>query len=379
MLIEKESDEKEERTTGGLTYHDLRRWLILAIVFVLGAIAIYTLKRQLLLFAVVFVVAMVCNPVIAALERRRLRRPLALLLLGLTVAIIVGLIFGLLLPTFLDQIQQLVQRIPEYGARIYNQVKGWLQINPALQDYINTQSNELLSAAGAQAGGVAQFVLRSTLGAFGGLIDLLLFVLLLIFTLSDPVPVVAATLELVPIEAREPTRRTLTRMMHQMGAWARGTLIMGLVTGISTGVLLALVGVQPAFAFGVISFFGELIPIVGAVIASIPALFVAASLGLDKLGLALACILFIQQVESNVLIPFVMGKQMNLHPVTIMFFLMSMTTLFGLIGVILVVPAAALTKILISEFYLRPRGRDPEYCETAAKQLVSGTTDVKEA
>ncbi len=379
MLIEKEPVEKQPSTARGLTYHDLRRWLILATVIVFGAIAVFTLRRQLLLFAVVFIVAMVCNPVITVLERRRVSRSLALLLLGLAVAIILGLIFGLLLPPFLDQIQQLVQRAPEYGAGIYKQVRGWLQINPALEDYFNTQSNELLSAAGAHAGGAAQFLVRSTLGAFGGLIDLLLFFLLLVFTLSDPIPVVAAALELVPIEAREPARRTLARMMHQMSAWARGTLIMGLVTGISTGVLLALVGVQPAFAFGVFAFFGELLPIVGAVIAAIPALFVAASLGLGKFGLALAAILFIQQVESNVLIPFVMGKQMNLHPVTIMFFVVSMTTLFGLIGVILVVPAAAFTKIIISEFYLRPRGRDPAYCEMAAKELVSGQSDARDA
>ncbi|MGA8656312.1 MAG: AI-2E family transporter, partial [Chthoniobacterales bacterium] len=224
----------------------------------------------------------------------------------------------------------------------------------------------------------AQLLLRSTLGAFGGLIDLLLFFLLLVFALGDPVPIVAACLELVPLQVREPTRRTLARMMAQMSAWARGVLITGLVTGISTGLLLALIGVQPAFAFGVIAFFGELVPIIGPVIVSIPALFVAASLGLGKLGLALLCILFVQQVETNILIPFVMGRQMNLHPLTIMFFTLAMTTIFGFIGAILVVPAAALTKIIVSEFYLRPRGGASAYCETAAKQLVSGETDVGE-
>jgi putative permease len=367
MLVEKEV------RSGGLTYQDLRRWLILTLCVILGALAIYTLKRTLLLFAVVFIVAMVFNPLIAALEKKGVRRPLGLLLLGLVVALVLGLICWLLVPPFVDQIQQLVQLAPQYGTRIYKQVNGWLQLNPALQEFFSKQPTDLLSTVGAQAGGVAQFLVRSTLGAFGGLIDLLLFVLLLIFTLSDPIPIVAATLELVPPEAREPTRRTLARMMRQMGAWARGTLIMGLVTGVSTGVLLALVGVQPAFAFGVISFFGELIPIVGPVIASIPGLFVAASIGLDKFGLAVACYLFIQQIETNVLIPFIMGKQMDLHPVTIMFFILSMTTLFGLIGAVLVIPAAALTKILLSEFYLRPRGRDPEYCESTARQLVAGS------
>jgi predicted PurR-regulated permease PerM len=373
MLIE-----KEEKTGRSLTYDDSRRLLILALLIVLGIFAVYTLKHVLLLVAVVFIVGMVFNPVIAWLERRGLRRGLALMVLVLTVFVVVGLIVWLLLPPFVDQVQQLIQQVPEYSTRIYNQAKGWLQLNPVIQEYFNAQSHDLLGAAGSQAGGVAQLLLRSTLGAFGGLIDLLLFFLLLVFALGNPVPIVAACLELVPQNVREPTRRTLARMMAQMSAWARGVLIIGLVTGISTGLLLALIGVQPAFAFGVIAFFGELVPIIGPVIVSIPALFVAASLGLGKLGLALLCILLVQQVETNILIPFVMGREMNLHPLTIMFFTLAMTTIFGFIGAILVVPAAALTKIVVSEFYLRPRGRAPAYCETAAKQLVSGKTDVGE-
>jgi predicted PurR-regulated permease PerM len=206
MLIE-----KEEKTGRSLTYDDLRRLLILALLIVLGIFAVYTLKHVLLLVAVVFIVGMVFNPVIAWLERRGLRRVLALLVLVLAVLVVVGLIVWLLLPPFVDQVQQLIQQVPEYSTRIYNQAKGWLQLNPVIQEYFNAQSHDLLGAAGSQAGGVAQLLLRSTLGAFGGLIDLLLFFLLLVFALSNPVPIVAACLELVLQNVREPTRRTLAR------------------------------------------------------------------------------------------------------------------------------------------------------------------------
>src|ERR1700756_3899649 len=123
MLIE-----KEEKTVRGLTYDDLCRWLILALLIVLGIFAVYTLKRVLLLVAVVFIVGMVFNPVIAWLERRGLRRGLALLVLVLTVFVVVGLIVWLLLPPFVDQVQQLIQQVPEYSTRIYNQAKGWLRL-----------------------------------------------------------------------------------------------------------------------------------------------------------------------------------------------------------------------------------------------------------
>src|SRR5215470_14692300 len=74
-------------------------------------------------------------------------------------------------------------------------------------------------------------------------------------------------------------RRVLAQMMQQVSAWARGVFINGAAVGISTGVLLSLVHVQPALVFGVLAFLGEFVPMIGSVIAAIPALFVAASLG----------------------------------------------------------------------------------------------------
>jgi predicted PurR-regulated permease PerM len=199
--------------------------------------------------------------------------------------------------------------------------------------------------------------------------------MLSIFALSDPIPIVNAYLKFAPERYREQARRVLARMMRQVSAWARGVIINGAATGISTGVLLTLIHVQPAFVFGVLAFLGEFVPIVGSVVAAIPALFVAASMGPPSFALALLVILFVQQVEANLLIPFVMGKQMDLHPVTILFFTLAMGSLFGLTGAILVVPTAALVKILISEFYLRPQRINEAELTEASRQVVKGQAE----
>ena len=65
-----------------------------------------------------------------------------------SITVVVGLIVWLLLPPFVDQVQQLIQQVPEYSTRIYNQAKGWLQLNPVIQEYFNAQSHDLLGAAG---------------------------------------------------------------------------------------------------------------------------------------------------------------------------------------------------------------------------------------
>jgi predicted PurR-regulated permease PerM len=228
-----------------------------------------------------------------------------------------------------------------------------------------------MDTAGPHLGGLVTFLLRSTLTLFESLILTALCLLVLIFLLVNPQPLVAGYLELVGPKHRHQARRVLLQMMEHMAAWGRGILINGVIVAISTGLLLAWVGVQPAYVFAVFAFFGELVPILGAVVASLPALLVGASLGPDHLGLALLAILFVHQVETNLLVPFVMGKQVDLHPVIIMFFTLAMGTLFGAVGAILVVPAAAFLKILIAEFYLYGRREDRRRLEAEALEIVT--------
>ena len=91
---------------------------------------------------------------------------------------------------------------------------------------------------------------------------------------------------------------------------------------------------------------------------------------MTKFWLALAAILFVQQVEVNFLVPYILGKEMRLNPVLILFFTVAMGWLFGLAGAILALPAAALTKIVIEEFYLRPREVDYAPLERDADRIV---------
>ncbi len=356
--------------TRPLSYADLRRWLGLVVLLFLGAAAAWALRSILLLFAIVFLLAMVLNPVIAGFEKRGLKRPLAV---GLCLVLLVALLtiaLWFVIPAVLDQAGELVARAPEYAGRLEAHVQTLAARYPILGQAL-PEANDLLSAVGTQAGGIARFLIRSTYGIAGGVIGAVVAILLLIFVLSNPKPLVAGFLELMPDRHRDPAGRSLVRLMKQMEAWARGVLINGSITGVSTGRLMWAVGVQPALVFGALAFCGEFVPNIGPVIVALPALFVALSMGAKTFWLALAAILFVQQIETNVLVPFILGKEMHLNPVSILFFTLAMGSLFGLAGAILAVPAAALAKILISEFYLSPRQIDRSAIEKQAQQIVS--------
>ena len=352
-----------------LSYRGARQLLGLIVLLVIIAFILRALESVLLLFAIVFLVAMVLNPIVVWLQRHRFPRGLAvaLVLLGLLVVIATVVLFAI--PPLARQLNSLVQNTPQVWDGIRARMDALGQKYPAVRDAL-PQTDEIVSKIAAAAGTVGNILLRSTIGFVGGVFSAALAILLLFFVLANPEPIVAFYLALAPTRFHEQAKRTLSRLMHQMVMWARGVAINGAITGVSIGVLLWIIGIQPALMFGSFAFLGEFLPNVGAFFVAIPILFVALSMGTTKFWLALGVILLVYQVELNFLVPFVLGKEMRLHPVNILFFTIAMATSFGILGAILAVPAAALVQIVIDEFYIKPRRLDHAAVEREAAALV---------
>lgn len=340
--------------TRPLCYADLRRLLGLIILLSVATILVSRLVDVILLFVVVFLLATVLNPVVMWIERRGVKRGLAVILVILAlIGLLVALIW-LVVPVVLRQVDQLTQSAPHLRENILKQIKVLSDRYPALDKNL-PETETVVNAAKEQTAGIVQIVLKTGLGIVGALFVSIVALLLLVFTLANPKPLVAGFLAAVPPRHRDTTRRCLVRISRQMGAWIKATLINGLITGTLTGILLTFIGIQPAFVFGILAFCGEFVPNVGPIVASAPALFVALGQGLDKAGLTLLAIVGVQMFSGNVLVPLIMGKQMELHPAVITFFALGMASLFGITGAILAVPAAATLKVLIDEFYVRPQ------------------------
>lgn len=359
-----------------LSIGDLRGLLGLVVLLSLGWYLMQSLRATLLLFAVVLLVAMVLNPVVAWAERNGMKRGLAVGTLLLLFIGFVSLGLWLVVPSLLDQLQDFAGHVPDQWHTLREKIGEYVSRYPVLQQLMPA-TDDVADVVGSKAGNVASLLLKSTFGLVGGVFSLVFALLLLVFVLSDPTPLIAAYLQLVPDGYRLPAYRSLARLMEQMVAWIKGVCINGAITGVSTGLLLWLVGVQPALVFGLLAFLGEFIPNVGPILVALPALFVALSMGAGKFWLALGAILFVQQVESNLLVPFVLGKSMDLNAVLILFYTLAMATLFGLAGAILALPAAALTVIVVDEFYLRPRRLNYPEINDEAKRLAANHTAVE--
>ncbi len=368
-LVMKESDHEDQHAP--LSYHGAWRIVWLVFLLIIVWLIVRSLEPVILVFALVFLLAMVLNPIVVWFEKHHVPRFVSVILLILALVAVTTTIVLFAIPPLARQTQELVRSAPNVWHGIRTHIESVTRNYPAVRDAL-PRTDEIAGKVGGAAGTVGNILLRSTLGLVGGVASFVFAVLLLVFVLTNPRPLVAAYLALAPDRYRAQAHRTLARLMRQMTAWARGVAINGVITGLSIGVLLWLICVQPALIFGVFAFLGEFLPNIGAFLVAIPILLVALSLGATKFWLALGVIVLVYQVELNVLVPGVLGKEMRLHPVNILFFTLATATMFGLLGVFLAVPAAALVQIVIDEFYLQPRKPDYAALNKEAAALVEG-------
>jgi len=365
----KESDYESQHAP--LSYRGAYRIVWLAFLLIIVWLILRSLVSVVLLFAIVFLLAMVLNPIVVWLQKHHVPRLASVILLMFALVAVTGTIIVFAIPPLARQSQELVHSAPKVWQGIRTRIESLALNYPAVREAL-PRTDEIAGKVGAAVGTLGNILLRSTIGLVGGAVSIVFAVLLLGFVLANPRPLVAGYLALAPDRYREQAHRTLARLMRQMTAWARGVAINGVITGLSIGGLLWLIGVQPALMFGVFGFLGEFLPNIGAFLVSIPILLVALSLGPTKFWLALGVIVLVYQIELNLLVPGVLGKEMRLHPVNILFFTLATATMFGLLGVILAVPAAALVQIVVDEFYLRPRNPDHAAIDREAAALVEG-------
>ncbi len=134
-----------------------------------------------------------------------------------------------------------------------------------------------------------------------------------------------------------------------MSAWLGGQLLLGTIIGTTSAIGLWALGIPFFYVLALISGIGELIPVVGPILAAIPALAIAATVSLKKVLFVLIFFFLQQQFENHFLVPKVMSRQVGVSPVTVIVALLIGGKLLGIVGAILAVPTAAILLVVASE------------------------------
>jgi len=155
-------------------------------------------------------------------------------------------------------------------------------------------------------------------------------------------------LMLFPAGVRPRMNAASREITTKVSAWLGGQLLLGGVIGASSAIGLWLIGIPFFYVLALISAIGEMIPVVGPILAAIPAVAVAASVSFQKVLLVILFFIVQQQFENHVLVPKVMERQVGVSAVTVIVALLIGGNLLGIAGAILAVPTAAILQVLLS-------------------------------
>jgi predicted PurR-regulated permease PerM len=143
--------------------------------------------------------------------------------------------------------------------------------------------------------------------------------------------------------------------MVKVSAWLGGQLLLGAVIGTTSAIGLWALGVPFFYVLALVTGIGEMIPVVGPILSAIPALAIAATISLQKTMFVLIFLVAQQQLESHILVPRIMSRQVGVSPVTVLVALLIGGSLLGIVGAILAVPTAAILQVVANQIL----GEDP--------------------
>jgi predicted PurR-regulated permease PerM len=331
---------------------DPRRLIVFGVTaFFAGAIAVailYFLRNVLLVLYVSMLLAIGFSPAVHWLEhrlagRQRIPRWAAILVLYVTVLGAIALLLATVLPQVGRQMAELWQKLPEY----LEQLQGALVRAGLIEQRLSwSELLQKLPNPAAALGGVVNAV-QGAIGLIAGTVTILILPFYLLVEAED---LQKTLLKLFAPERRPIVARITRDVTLKVGAWLTGQLLLAGIIGATAAIGLWILGVPYFWVLGFLAGLGEMVPVIGPVIAAIPAILMGWTVS-GKTALFVAIYFAVQQViENNVLVPRVMSRQVGVSAATVLVAILIGSTLLGVTGALLAVPSAAIVQILFQEF-----------------------------
>ncbi len=342
-----------------------RRWQWLAIIVALGLL-VWLLSPVLMPFAFAGMLAYLADPLADRLERFRLGRTLAVSIVFVFMLLLLAGALLVLVPLIQRQVVNLVQSLPHYVAWIKQVAIPWLQVNlhlnPGTFDASSVIS-ALQAHIGSVSGIVAATLTRISKSGFGivlWLTNLVLIPVVTFYLLRDWDVMVARIDRMLPRRQRATIVKLVRESDQVLGAFARGQLLVMIALGVIYGVGLTLIGLSVGPLIGMVAGLLSFVPYLGFIVGLAAAIIAVLVQFGDWLHLILMAVVFAigQMMEGYVLVPRLVGGKIGLHPVAVMFAVLAGGYLFGFLGILLALPAAAVIMVLLRYGYLRYRNSD---------------------
>ncbi len=349
---------------------EVRSWLILAALVATGWF-VYLLAPVITPFAVAAGLAYLGDPLTDRLEhagigRWRLGRTLAVIIVFLLIVLVLALLLLVLVPLLIDELRHLLENLPRYLEWLSGTALPWLLTAVGMEpDVLDTR--QLIDTAKSywREISTAAFEVLGSLGKGGQVVlqwiaNLVLVPVVTFYLLRDWDALVGGVRRLLPRRAEPRVVTIVGEIDEVLGAFIRGQLIVMLALGLIYSLGLWLVGINLAFLIGMGAGLLSIVPYLGSIIGLLGAAGVALFQYQDLMHVLLVLGVFGvgQALEGMVLTPMLVGDRIGLHPVAVIFAVLVGGQLFGFLGILLALPAAAALNVLVRHASVEYRGSE---------------------
>ncbi|OBA02398.1 AI-2E family transporter [Paenibacillus polymyxa] len=297
------------------------------------------------------------NPLVDVLERNKVKRVYSIIVLFLLIIGIIAIVITSVIPVIRDQIQGLIQNVPAYTEQVKQQFERLIGSNfvNQFQNTIQIDPSELASKASEKLSGFINNAWTGV-GSFLGVITETVLAIatvpfILFYLLKDGHKLPHWILKMLPPMFRKETDRIMTEMNHQVSSYIRGQIIVSFCIGVLLYIGYLIIGLDYSLTLAVIASFTSVVPYLGPAIAITPALIVALVTSPVMLLKMVIVWTVVQLIEGKFISPQIMGKSLRVHPITIIFVILTAGNLFGVVGIVLAVPGYAVLKVIVTHLF----------------------------
>ena len=353
------SGPEERRAPSRLWQAGRTAWAVLGVLAVLAVVGYAASLLSLIVVPLVLALfpATLLVPVAAWMRRRGVPSALAAIASILAALLLFAALVGAMIPLVAAELPDLADSAEEGIAEIETLLaEDPFGIDlPGIDEVLGTIREQV-----GEVGDLAAQALDAAVVAFETVTGLIVVLVLLFFYLKDGRRLAQGLIGLAPARMRPRVAASAEGAWATLGAYFRGQLLVALVDAVLIGAGLLVLGVPLAVPLAVLIFFGGLFPIVGAVLTGALAVLVALADGGLTIGLiVLGLVLLVQQLESNVLEPYILGRAIHLHPIVVLLSIATGALLLGILGAFLAVPLAAIIARTARDLRADPPQEDP--------------------
>ncbi|MEO4055200.1 AI-2E family transporter [Solibacillus sp. CAU 1738] len=305
------------------------------------------------------------RPFLRLFMKWRIPKIWGILIIYLGVIGLITLLVLLVYPFLRDQFTNLMQEFPIYFMSFVEDIVSWMNSSRISEyfelinlnyddvvmkltgDLVNTVKDLVTGFASGVASGITGFVSALT----GFVLSLVIVPFILFYLLYEGEKMPKFILRLSPPGIRGFVGEVLHDMDKQFSSYIQGQILVSICIGMMVTIGFLIIGLKYALLLGFLAMITSVVPYLGPVIAITPA-FIIAIVSEPFMVVKLIIVwTIVQLIEGKFISPQIMGKSLSVHPITIIFILLTAGSLFGVPGVILGIPVYALMKVLVTHFY----------------------------